>query len=173
MKSKTLEVKTVFYSMEVLERVESWMRIVPKCSGVDTKVLGLRWKCVQQRQAIALRIHQMKQMIPRLVSSPFLDAWDKNAALEAAESELVELYDFIIQSSPSDDSSLKKELGIDSNNHLQLHASETAANSMSSFIEFAAAEKARLSDITNSFLPQKKLVMMSMMGSVLMSPPKL
>ena len=86
---------------------------------------------------------------------PFLDAWDDSAARDAAESELVELFDFSIQSSASGNS-LKNNSSESSDNHLRLHASETAADSMSTFIEFAAAEKSRILEVTNSFLPNHR-----------------
>ena len=88
------------------------------------------------------------------ILAPFLDAWDESAALEAAESELVELFDFSMQPSPTGDISSSPERNVD--NQLRLQGSETAADAMSTFIEFAAVEKSRLSEVTLSFLPNHR-----------------
>ena len=91
------------------------------------------------------------------VLSPFLDAWDESTAVEAADTELVKLFDFNIQPSSSDENSTNKsenELGIDG--RMRLQGSESAADSMSTFIEFAAAEKSRLTEVAHSFLPNHR-----------------
>eukprot|EP00934_Nitzschia_sp_Nitz4_P008655 Nitzschia sp. Nitz4//scaffold12_size214221//49825//58278//NITZ4_001488-RA/size214221-processed-gene-0.150-mRNA-1//-1//CDS//3329534984//8645//frame0 len=78
------------------------------------------------------------------ILSPFLDAWDENAAKDAAESELVNLFDFAIQLDQGDEGDVDLTL--------PLQGSETAADSMSTFIELAAAEKARVTEVENNFL---------------------
>jgi hypothetical protein len=100
--------------------------------------------------------------IPRVdavlgILTPFLDAWDERAAVDAAESELVELFDFSLQSSPSGIESPKNDQ--DNTTGLQqlpIVGSETAADSMSTFIEFAAVEKSRMLEVTNNFLPNHR-----------------
>ena len=79
-----------------------------------------------------------------------------SAVLEAAESELVEPFDFSIQLSPSCNSSTGKDVDKEGENQLRLQGSETAADSMSTFIEFTAAEKARLTEVTSCFLPNHR-----------------
>jgi hypothetical protein len=85
--------------------------------------------------------------------TPFLDAWDEFAAVEAAESELVKLFDFALDDDKND---LIQKSSDDSSDIYRLQGSETAADSMTAFIEFAAAEKARLSEVTMSFLPNHR-----------------
>ena len=81
------------------------------------------------------------------ILSPFLDAWDGNAAKEAAESELVHLFDVILN---SDDRANESE------RQMALQGSETAADSMSTFIELSAAEKSRINEVVNIFLPNHR-----------------
>ena len=82
------------------------------------------------------------------ILSPFLDSWDENAAKDAAESELVNLFD----------SNLSSENDADESDGalMPLQGSETAADSMSTFIELSAAEKARMAEVANVFLPNHR-----------------
>mmetsp|Transcript_2502 Transcript_2502/g.5943 ORF Transcript_2502/g.5943 Transcript_2502/m.5943 type:complete len:2797 (-) Transcript_2502:151-8541(-) len=82
--------------------------------------------------------------------SPFLDSWDEFAAVEAAESELVKLFDFSLDSAGGMNREDEGEM------QYRLQATETAADSMSTFIELAAAEKSRLAEVTTSFLPNHR-----------------
>jgi hypothetical protein len=75
--------------------------------------------------------------------APFLDKFDETVALEAAESELVELFD----------TNIRLDSGALASPQMQIVGSETAADAMTSFIEFAAVEKSRLTEISASFLP--------------------
>lgn len=79
------------------------------------------------------------------ILSPFLDAWDENAAKDAAESELVQLFDFSLNSDSDG-----------ANDLIPLQGSETAADSMSTFIELSAAEKGRIQEVAASFLPNHR-----------------
>jgi hypothetical protein len=88
--------------------------------------------------------------------TPFLDAWDEFAAVEAAESELVKLFDFSLDSSHDSDAMSKKGSEDENEMKYRLQGTETAADSMSTFIEFAAAEKSRLAEVTTSFLPNHR-----------------
>ena len=91
------------------------------------------------------------------ILTPYLDSWDESAAVEAAESELVELFDFSIEPSLSDGDGLDNDLGYKTNlQQLPILGSETAADSMSTFIEFAAVEKSRLAEFSTSFLPNHR-----------------
>lgn len=91
------------------------------------------------------------------ILTPFLDAWDERAAVDAAESELVELFDFSLQSSPSGTESPKKDQDKTTGlQQLPILGSETAADSMSTFIEFAAVEKSRMLEVTSNFLPNHR-----------------
>lgn len=91
-----------------------------------------------------------KDILNHLLSNltPFLDAWDEFAAVEAAESELVNLFDF----------SMDSPVNATGKNEYQyrLEGTETAADAMTTFIELAAAEKSRLSEVTTSFLPNHR-----------------
>eukprot|EP00980_Cylindrotheca_fusiformis_P016230 scaffold4825_cov132-Cylindrotheca_fusiformis.AAC.7 len=88
--------------------------------------------------------------------TPFLDAWDEFAAVEAAESELVKLFDFSLDSSPDADGLSKNSRDDDNDRKYRLHGTENAADAMSTFIELAAAEKSRLAEVTTSFLPNHR-----------------
>jgi len=77
--------------------------------------------------------------------SPFLDKFDETVALEAAESEMVELFDTNFRLDSPSSGSMHPQLSI--------AGAETAADAMTSFIEFASVEKARLNEIAGSFLP--------------------
>ena len=79
--------------------------------------------------------------------APFLDAYDQAVALEAAESELVELFDTNLRVD-SEATAMALVSGAP-----EMVGSETAADAMTSFIEFAAVEKSRLTEISASFLP--------------------
>lgn len=75
--------------------------------------------------------------------APFLDAFDETVALEAAETELVKLFDTNVRLDSGDTTTVVAIAG----------GAETAADAMTSYIEFASVEKARLTEISGSFLP--------------------
>ena len=89
------------------------------------------------------------------ILTPYLDAWDEIAAAEAAESELVSLFDFGISPALNVRDPKGQETD-DSLQQLPILGSETAADSMSTFIEFAAVEKSRLAEVINNFLPSHR-----------------
>jgi hypothetical protein len=88
------------------------------------------------------------------ILAPYLDFWDESTARDAAESELVELFDESINMT---DGGYKDTLGFSKgyrsafspspSTEQSIPGSETAADSMSSFIELSSAEKIRLADI--------------------------
>ena len=90
--------------------------------------------------------------------SPFLDSFDETMALEAAESELVELFDTNIHLDSSVETAVTASIssGPLALPQLPIVGAETAADAMTSFIEFAAAEKSRLTEISSSFLPSHR-----------------
>jgi len=79
--------------------------------------------------------------------APFLDAYDTAVAVEAAESELVHLFDANMRID-GEATSLALLTGSP-----QIAGAESAADAMTSFIECAAVEKSRLTEISASFLP--------------------
>jgi hypothetical protein len=86
--------------------------------------------------------------------SPFLDAWDQNAAIEGSDAELVKLFDIhLANSSQVNDAS--QTFGGDVVPYI-LKDAETAADAMSAFIELAASEKSRMMEITGAFLPNHR-----------------
>eukprot|EP00978_Attheya_sp_CCMP212_P007094 scaffold16529_cov48-Attheya_sp.AAC.4 len=88
------------------------------------------------------------------ILAPYLDFWDESTARDAAESELVELFDESINMT---DGRYKDTQGFSkgyrsafspsASVEQSIPGSETAADAMSSFIELSSAEKIRLSDI--------------------------
>lgn len=86
--------------------------------------------------------------------SPFLDAWDEHAAIEAVDTELVTLFDLTMNMDSFDDST--KGEGIPELDIFRLRASESAADAMTTFIELAAAEKSRTMEVTGIFLPNHR-----------------
>lgn len=79
--------------------------------------------------------------------SPFLDSWDAALQRDKQESELVSLFDTKIRFVDTGHGQHKSPAsGKDP-------GSETAADIMSNFFEFAAGEKSRLKEITTRFMP--------------------
>jgi hypothetical protein len=89
------------------------------------------------------------------ILTPYLDAWDESAAQEAAESELVELFDFNLSATLFGDGSPDSDHSTDLQ-QLPILGSDTAADAMTTFIEFAAVEKSRLAEVTENFLPNHR-----------------
>ncbi|KAL3924923.1 MAG: hypothetical protein SGILL_000744 [Bacillariaceae sp.] len=88
--------------------------------------------------------------------STFLDSWDNNAAIEAADTELVKLFDVILN---EDDPASGAQSNSGGENKMQPHVQQDfdgAADAMSAFIEFAAAEKSRMTEVTGIFLPNHR-----------------
>jgi len=86
--------------------------------------------------------------------SPFLDAWDEYAAIDAVDTELVHLFDLTLNSVSPEDLSKKEvlaELDV-----FRLRGSESAADAMTTFIELAAAERSRTMEVTEIFLPNHR-----------------
>lgn len=81
------------------------------------------------------------------ILAPFLDAWDATAVEDAKNTELIKLFETNIQLSAESPSNALRP------NQLPILGSETAADAMSTFFEFAAAEKSRLQEVSLRFLP--------------------
>ena len=84
--------------------------------------------------------------------TPFLDAWDAIETRDAADTELVKLFDTKAQLDSS---------GSGSRESLPILGSETAADAMSTFFEFAASEKTRLKEVSIRFLPSHRFSRMA------------
>jgi hypothetical protein len=85
--------------------------------------------------------------------SPFMDAWDENAAIEAADTELVKLFDFSLATADNEDSSNQEGTKLEV---YRLEGSDNAADAMSTFIELAAAEKSRMVEVTGVYIPNQR-----------------
>jgi hypothetical protein len=95
------------------------------------------------------------------ILEPFLNAWDEYAAIDAVDTELVKLFDFNLNSiSSSDDNSSRGggsgEITSPELELFRFQGSECAADAMSTFIELAAAEKSRMIEVTDIFLPNHR-----------------
>jgi hypothetical protein len=90
--------------------------------------------------------------------SPYLDTWDDNAARDAAESELVELFDSSarIDGSHNVTGVLAKYDSHVMSAQLPIFGSETAADAMSTFIEISSGEKSRLNEVISTFMPSHR-----------------
>ncbi len=86
--------------------------------------------------------------------SPFLDAWDEYAAMDAVDTELVKLFDLTLQMDSFEDDRIGE--GIPELDVFRLRGSDSAADAMSTFIELAAAEKNRTMEVTEIFLPNHR-----------------
>ncbi|KAL3919245.1 MAG: hypothetical protein SGILL_003850 [Bacillariaceae sp.] len=86
----------------------------------------------------------------------FLDAWDHNAAVEAADTELVKLFDIGLNESSSSSDSQAQGKADDAVQPPVQQEFESAADAMTAFIEFAAAEKSRMMEVTSIFLPNHR-----------------
>jgi len=96
----------------------------------------------------------VRQILGKL--SVYLDAWDALTKRDESESELVKIFTPGLTVSGSN--------GLDSPRDLQqlpILGSETAADAMSSFFEFAATERSRLVDVSRRFLPGHRHTRMS------------
>jgi hypothetical protein len=89
---------------------------------------------------------------------PYLDTWDAMVKRDAEESELVHLFDSGVQLASGERIATvaSGENSVQSQQQLQILGSETAADAMSTFFEFAAAEKSRLNEILIRFLPSHR-----------------
>lgn len=92
--------------------------------------------------------------------SSYLDSWDAAARREDKETEIVDLFGTAMQIKAGDTSS-DGTLSSDMVKPLPILGSETAADSMSAFFEFAAAEKTRMKEISHRFLPSHRYSRMS------------
>ena len=88
-----------------------------------------------------------------VVLGPYLDAWDTVAREDATENELVDLFGSTLKTGISDGSPSKA--GTDAPS-FAIIGSESAADAMSAFFEFAASEKSRLMEISVRFLPSQR-----------------
>ena len=88
--------------------------------------------------------------------STYLDAWDNIAKRDAEESELVELFDTAVN--VDDENNTADSFGPP---QVLVQGSETAADAMSTFFEFAAAEKSRMRELSFRFLPGSRYSRMS------------
>ena len=75
--------------------------------------------------------------------TPYLDTWDKGAAKEIAETEVVKIFD---------DMKVSAEMVRQGSNR----QNDTAADAMSTYIEMASTEKARLAEVVKVFLPSHR-----------------
>uniref|UniRef100_A0A7S1Z0T9 BEACH domain-containing protein n=1 Tax=Ditylum brightwellii TaxID=49249 RepID=A0A7S1Z0T9_9STRA len=102
---------------------------------------------------------------------PYLDTWDDSVARDAAESELVELFDENVNLSTPGGNSFERDIqqgkmimGWESNEQSRSHhsdgkysghkyaQSETAADTMSNYIELSSSETSRLLEVRSTFL---------------------
>ena len=92
--------------------------------------------------------------------TPFLDTWDENDARDAADSELVELFNAAANidgskaggskgTEPKFDMTLMQA-------QLPIFGSETAADAMSTFIEISSGEKSRLNEVISTYMPSHR-----------------
>lgn len=86
---------------------------------------------------------------------PYLDTWDESSARDAAESELVELFDSSLSMSVGEKMSSDSS-EISASAHLLMGGSETAADAMSTFIESSSVERNRLNEIISMYLPSHR-----------------
>eukprot|EP00529_Nitzschia_sp_RCC80_P009051 CAMPEP_0113450404 /NCGR_PEP_ID=MMETSP0014_2-20120614/5812_1 /TAXON_ID=2857 /ORGANISM="Nitzschia sp." /LENGTH=2495 /DNA_ID=CAMNT_0000341741 /DNA_START=29 /DNA_END=7516 /DNA_ORIENTATION=- /assembly_acc=CAM_ASM_000159 len=93
------------------------------------------------------------------VLAVFLDSWDENAAVEAADTEMVKLFD--LSNEIEADGSLSE--GNAQTVSYGMEGSETAAVAMTEFIEMAGQEKARVMDLSSMFLPNHRYSSMAFM----------
>jgi hypothetical protein len=86
--------------------------------------------------------------------APYLDSWEASRARDCEESEFVELFGSAIQINRHGTASSPQEGQLPApSKQPPILGSESAADAMSAFFEFAAVEKARLSEISQRFLP--------------------
>lgn len=102
---------------------------------------------------------QSTEAIIRLLT-PYLDTWDENAARDAADSELVGLFDAGLTMTGSDLSGGKAPSetsdSLTLSAQLPIFGSETAADAMSTFIEISSGEKSRLNEVISTFMPSHR-----------------
>jgi len=89
--------------------------------------------------------------------SAFLDSWDSVARTDDKESEVVAMFSSEFQLRSGSNDSMDTYEG----HKVAVAGSETAADSMSAFFEFAAAEKARSKEFSYRFLPSHRYSRMS------------
>lgn len=103
--------------------------------------------------------NESAEAILRLLT-PYLDTWDENAARDAADSELVNLFDVGLTMTGSNlsggRSSLERSDSLTLSAQLPIFGSETAADAMSTFIEISSGEKSRLNEVISSFMPSHR-----------------
>jgi Beige/BEACH domain/PH domain associated with Beige/BEACH len=81
------------------------------------------------------------------ILGPYLDTWDARTLEEDEDQRMFRLYDQSSFERDNNDEFLQNE------NNISHPRSEAAADAMSTYIEIASSEKARLSDFVNTFLP--------------------
>ena len=103
--------------------------------------------------------NESAEAILRLLT-PYLDTWDENAARDAADSELVGLFDVGLTMTGSNlsggRSSSERSDSLTLSAQLPIFGSETAADAMSTFIEISSGEKSRLNEVISSFMPSHR-----------------
>jgi len=90
--------------------------------------------------------------------APYLDAWDALAKPDQADTELVELFDANANVGDRTIVRTEEDSGL---RRVVVHGTDTAADAMSTFFEFAAAEKSRLRELSFRFLPGARYSRMS------------
>ena len=113
------------------------------CSAIDGKPIDDESKNLQE---------SAETVISTL--SPFLDAWDEYAAIDAVDTELVKLFDLTMNIDSVEESTDTE--GIPELDVYRLQGSKSAADAMTTFIELAAAEKSRTMEVTEIFLPNHR-----------------
>ena len=101
---------------------------------------------------------QGTEAVVRLLT-PYLDTWDENAARDAADSELVGLFDSGLSMTGSNATggrSASDSSDLLTSAQLPIFGSETAADAMSTFIEISSGEKSRLNEVISSFMPSHR-----------------
>ncbi|KAL7565117.1 hypothetical protein ACA910_005124 [Epithemia clementina (nom. ined.)] len=88
--------------------------------------------------------------------TPYLDSWDQIVKRDAEESELVELFDSDLQLGAGGNLEAKAGNSEPAPRVAIVQGSESAADAMSTFFEFAAAEKSRLRELSLRFLPSAR-----------------
>lgn len=91
--------------------------------------------------------------------APYLDCWDTSVQREAMESEVLRLFKSTSIGGGEDEKFGSSES--DSHHQVRASESESAADAMSNFFEFAAAEKMRVQDVAVRFLPSHRSVRLS------------
>jgi len=101
---------------------------------------------------VELEEDQNNSVVTLKILSTYIDTWDAKQTQDAVESELVDLFGDNTSVSDVPFQQDSTPIGLSS----VVFGSETAADSMSSYIELASSENARIADIQHSILPTRR-----------------